>query len=267
MSDDPLAEIISMSNDDKISKNEDDDDVSDDTTDDEISDDENVVDVKTSKSSEKGGEAKGKKFTESKKKKKKKINKKLLNRDLKNNKLRQIRISLPYDPNKNGEDKTDSPGSVIDYNESKEVETKEVDNVKKVKVPIHKRRWFKVLIIILITIACSILVSITSIKVYRYAKGRIDEMKMNESNGKTNEINNFGINGGNGRNKSNAIGSGLWSNETKEDEVKEEPNYDKMINQIGSIKGGKKYVETKNSSINSNSGVPRDSKGRFVKRK
>lgn len=266
MSDDPLAEIISMSNDDKIGKNEVDEDLTDDTTDDEISDD----DVNDMKRSEKSSEAKGKKFTESKKKKKKKINKKLLNRDLKNNKLRQIRISLPYDPNKNGEDKTDSPGSVIDYNESEEVENVgKVDNVgkvKKVKVPIHKRRWFKVLIIVLITIACSILVSITSIKVYKYAKGKIDEMKNEKANG-MNEIKNFGINGGNGKNNSNVISSGLWSNETKEDEVKEEPNYDKMINQVGNIKGGKKLIETKNNSINSNSGPPRDSKGRFMKRK
>ena len=150
---DPLDEIISMSNDDTISKKQIEDSDSDD------SDDETE--------SEKEKEKEKIKFSESEKKKRKKINKKQMSKELQKNKIRQIKIAMPYSVN------AESNNGVIDYNKSEEIipENKRVLRYK--EIPFYEKKWFKIITIILITIACSLMVMFVSIKVYKHIEYNI----------------------------------------------------------------------------------------------
>lgn len=167
---DPLDEIISMSNDDTISKKhkDSDSDMDDDTDDDSDTDEE----IKSEKEKIK--------FTETEKKKRKKINKKQMSKELQNNKKRQIKIAMPYSVN------MESNNNVIDYNKSEEIIPKNKHVVKHKNVPFYEKKWFKIITIILITISCSLMVMFVSINVYKHVEYKIktnplDDTKNNET--------------------------------------------------------------------------------------
>lgn len=208
---DPLDEIISMSNDETISKKQigNDDDDSDDNDSD-------------------SDEEKEKINSESEKKKRKKINKKQMSKELQKNKIRQIKIAMPYTVN------TESSNTVVDYNKSEEIIPKNKYIPKRKKIPFYEKKWFKILTIILVTIACSLLVMFVSIKVYKHIEYKIktDPLIDIQSNKKLNDDNEEVA--------------------TNFDDVMLK-DFDKLTT---NMKGGKTKKQPK-----------RDSKGRFVKTK
>lgn len=214
---DPLDEIISMSNDETISKKQiEDSDDSDDDSDDE---------------KEKEKEKEKTKITESEKKKKKKINKKQLSKDLQKNKIREIKIAMPYTIN------TESSNTVVDYNKSEEIIPKNKHISKRKEIPFYEKRWFKILTIILVTIACSLLVMFVSIKVYKHIEYTIKIDPLTDT-----------------------------LNDKKSNDDRDEQTTSKFDNDI--IKDFKKLATNINGGKvnNKKKQLPkRDSKGRFVK--
>ena len=170
---DPLDEIISMSNDETISKKQIGDDDNNDDSDDN-DDNDSDSDEEPEKEKEKI------KFSESEKKKRKKINKKQMSKELQKNKIRQIKIAMPYTVN------TESSNSVVDYNKSEEIIPKNRHILKHKEIPFYEKKWFKIITIILVTIACSLLVMFVSIKVYKHIEYKIktDPLTDTQSNKK-----------------------------------------------------------------------------------
>ena len=210
---DSLDEIISMSNDDTISKKQIEDSDSDDS------------DEETE--SEKEKEKEKIKFSDSEKKKRKKINKKRMSKELQKNKIRQIKIAMPYSVN------AESNNRVMDYNKSFEIipENKRVSRYK--EIPFYEKKWFKIITVILITIACSLMVMFVSIKVYKHIEYKI----------KTNPLGDTENNESRNHNENISV----FENDISKD-------FDKLAT---NIKGGKV-----------NKKMPkRDSKGKFVKTK
>jgi hypothetical protein len=249
---DPIDEIISMSNDDTIKNQIDDSDTSD-------SDSEDVKERTKEKTP---------KFSESTKRKRKKINKKQMSKDLHKNKIRQIKIAMPYTVN------TDSSNKVIDYNNSEEIrrggeyieERMTNSNMNgtgansqaksfvksQTKVPFYKKRSFEVMIIILVTIMCSFLVMFVSIKVYKYVEYKIKTDPLNDKKhmkDKPNVDNSFD------ENTDTITTTNDFSDE-----------FDKLASDIPTknISGGK---IKQNKASNGRVLPKRDARGRFVKTK
>lgn len=225
---DPLDEIISMSNDETISKKQiEDNDDSDDSDDSDDNDDNDDSDSDEEQEKEKEKI----KFSDSEKKKRKKINKKQMSKELQKNKIRQIKIAMPYTVN------TESSNDVVDYNKSEEIIPKNKHISKRKEIPFYEKKWFKIVTIILVTIACSLLVMFVSIKVYKHIEYKIktDPLIDMQSNKRPIDDNNEGV-------------------ATKFD--------DDMLKDFGkfttNMKGGK---------ANKKKQPKRDSKGRFVKTK
>jgi len=226
---DPINEIISMSNDDSITKDaiveeEKTSEMTSDGEEEEVTDDED----------EKKEKKKIKKYTESPKKKEHKINKKKLGRELRNNKLRQIKVSLPY---------TVKSDRFIDYNKSEEVVksvNQEAHQTQGTKItPFYEKTWFKVIGLILIAIFCAIVIMFITIKIYKHHL----ESKHLESQPQSNER------------------KQISHPESPSEETS--PNYDKLIDNIGvGIKGGKKNTQPVKKNM-----MKRDSRGRFVSQK
>ena len=245
---DPLSEIVSMSNDDSITReditdDENDNEAADDTSDEGEGDDEtdDKHDDNDGTTKKKKGKKEKKFSTESTPKKKQKINKKKLSHDLQSNKLRQIKVSLPYSVKSE---------RVVDYNKSEEV-IPEKKTVQESKQSITEKKWFKVVSLILVTIFCSLLIMFVTIKMYRHIERKAHEQNILATNDVKRDV------------------------KHDDDNEYKEPNYDKMFNDLGKgIKGGKtnsssssSSSSTKKSSSSSSSMPPRDSKGRFMSRK
>lgn len=237
---DPINEIISMSNDDSITKEViEDDDKTDDDEDDTITDDEGEGGDKHKKVDKKHKNDK-KKYSESPKKKEGKINKKKLSRELQNNKLRQIKVSVPYTTPKEND-------KVIDYNKSEQVKPKQKKDYQEETKKGKSRKWIKVVGMIVVGILCIIVIAFVTMKLYIHLmKKEARDNPLSES--------------GNGETSST-------SSETIDSSKEEKESYDKMIDDIGKgIKGGNNN-KTKCGNNNKKSGPLRDAKGRFVSRK
>lgn len=232
---DPLDEIISMSNDETISKKQIDDSGDDDSDDNDNNDDDNDDDNDDNDDND-SDEEKEKVNSKSgkKRRKEKKINKKQMRKELQKNKIRQIKIAMPYTVN------TESSNRVIDYNKSEEITPKYKHIPKCKEIPFYEKKWFKTLTIILVTIACSLLVMFVSIKVYKHIEYKIktDPLTDMQSNKKLNDDN-------------DNDNEGVTTN-FDDDMLKD---FDRLTT---SIKGGK---------TNKKKQPKRDSKGRFVKTK
>ena len=266
---DPLNEIISMSNDDAITSKEkgveDVNDVRDggernvgdgdgDTSDEDGGDyddgdtsdeDGGDGDVKRRKS----GKKKHKKYSDAPlKKKSRKINKKKLARELRNNKLRQIKVSLPY---------AVKSERAIDYNKSEKVDDTTQATAQQVgKVKLYQKKWFKVLILVLVVVICSLFLMGVSITAYRHVL-RKSHSKLLTDEGEGNGVSERG----GGKSTSSTQGK-------EEEDPFAQPNYDKMLNDLGKgIKGGKKLNNSPPSSAKKVNSPLRDSKGRFISRK
>lgn len=281
---DPLNEIISMSNDDSISSKEkkvvDDDgdvgeggdvddvgdtDMSDDTDEGDMGGDTDDTDDGDSGGGRNGkrrksGKKKHKKYSETPlKKKSHKINKKKLARELRNNKLRQIKVSLPY---------TVKSDRAIDYNKSVEV-SKDENGAQATaqqdgKVKLYQKRWFRVLILVLVVVVCSLFLMGVSITAYRHILRKSHSKLLTDD-----------VESGGGKSTSTSTSTSASQTQTKEEEDPfAQPNYDKMLNDLGKgIKGGGKKSNnssptTSTPSSTRKSNLPlRDSKGRFISRK
>lgn len=293
---DALDEIISMSNDDDIKskaversgkKNKgkdgkgkgkhgkskyDDDDSDEDDIDD--GDDEDDYDELFKKQKSGAIDIVG-----SAKKKRKKVNKKQLGKDLQNNKIRQIKVSMPYSVN------ADNSTRVIDYNNSRHAGVDgSVDGLHPggmsgtngvggmggmggmsgASVPFYKQSWFKTLCTILITIACSLIMCVVVMQAYKHIVYRIrtnplaDDKKKEEDKMSLTEVLNS-------------------QKEAKEDSDEE---FDKLAEsedeKSGREKDGKDKNKVKGGMIGgskrnnikggSKSLPQRDSRGRFMKR-
>ena len=152
---------------------------------------------------------------------------------------------MPYSVN------TDSNNRVIDYNNSEEIIQENKNRLKQKKIPFYEKKWFKIMTIILITIACSLLVMFVSIKMYKHIEYKIKTDPLSEIQ-----------NGGNVKNE----------NDTLENDITKD--FDKLATDINKsfyngtkgrgIQGGKtkKYEQWNHKKVPN-----RDSKGRFVKTK
>ena len=170
---DPIEEIISMSNDDNISSkkdikkdlldDDDTDDEDDDKDDDDTDDEDDDLDKKVKKKRKKI------KYHSINRKKQKNINKKQMSKELQKNKLRQIKIAMPY----NG---SDNDSSVIDYNNSEaivppdSISNHELTYKEKA---FYEEKWFKATVLILAVIACALLIMYISVKLHTYIKYRV----------------------------------------------------------------------------------------------
>lgn len=168
---DPIEEIISMSNDDDISSKkdikkdllDDTDDEDDDKDDDDTDDEDDDLDKKVKKKRKKI------KYHSINRKKPKNINKKQMSKELQKNKLRQIKIAMPY----NG---SDNDSSVIDYNNSEAIVPPDsISNHELIykEKAFYEEKWFKATVLILAVIACALLIMYISVKLHTYIKYRV----------------------------------------------------------------------------------------------
>ena len=89
--------------------------------------------------------------------------------ELQKNKLRQIKIAMPY----NG---SDNDSSVIDYNNSEAISPP--DNISNHDLmykekAFYEEKWFKATVLILAVIACALLIMYISVKLHTYIKYRV----------------------------------------------------------------------------------------------
>ena len=292
---DALDEIISMSNDDDIkskviersgkknkgkdgkygkskgkydkgSKYDDDDSDEDDIDDDDDEDDYDELFKK-----QKSGAID---IVGSAKKKRKKVNKKQLGKDLQNNKIRQIKVSMPYSVN------ADNSTRVIDYNNSRQASVDgSVDGLHSsgmggmggmgvngtggVSVPFYKQSWFKTLCTILITIACSLIMCVVVMQAYKHIVYRIrtnpladDKKKEEDKMSFTEALNSQ---------KETKEDDEDFDNFAEENEVSEKN--EKNSKDKNKVKGGMIGGNKHNTNKGGNKTLPhRDSRGRFMKR-
>ena len=236
---DPIEEIISMSNDDNISAkkdikkdllDDDDTDDEDDDKDDDDTDDEDDLDEKVKKKRKKI------KYHSIHRKKQKNINKKQMSKELQKNKLRQIKIAMPY----NG---SDNDSSVIDYNNSEAIV--HPDNISNHELmfkekAFYEEKWFKATVLILAVIACALLIMYISVKLHTYIKYRVKN-PLGEENPKRS-----------------------YSSEIENMYPK---NIDKDYENFGKGLTGKGRNITNNAKEKGRYIPKRDSKGRFIKSK
>lgn len=237
---DPIEEIISMSNDDDISskKNIKKDLLDDDDTDDEDDDkDDNDTDDEDDDLDEKIKKKRKKiKYHSINRKKQKNINKKQMSKELQKNKLRQIKIAMPY----NG---SDNDSSVIDYNNSEAIVPPDsISNHELMykEKAFYEEKWFKATVLILAVIACALLIMYISVKLHTYIKYRVKN-PLGEENPKRS-----------------------YSSEIENMYPK---NIDKDYENFGKGLTGKGRNITNNTKEKGRYIPKRDSKGRFIKSK
>ena len=294
---DALDEIISMSNDNDIKskviersskKNKDKDSKDgkskgkygkgskyddDDSDEDDIDDDDDEDDYDEFFKKQKSGAID---IVGSAKKKRKKVNKKQLGKDLQNNKIRQIKVSMPYSVN------ADNSTRVIDYNNSRHAGVDGsvgglhssgiggmggmgVSGTGGVIVPFYKQSWFKTLCTILITIACSLIMCVVVMQAYKHVVYRIrtnplaDDKKKEEDKMSLTEVLNSQKET---EEDSEEEFDKLAESEDEKSERKEKDGKDK-----NKVKGGMIGGSKRNNIKGGSKSLPqRDSRGRFMKR-
>ena len=290
---DPVDEIISMSNDSELSEkklsggkhkrskkrstkekmNDDDniddndntddedmDDDGDDIDDDDIDDNDNTDDEDMDAENRKRkNKRRVKKELEriNGKKKNGKVNKKVLSRELQRNKLRQIRIALPYSV------KADTSNKVIDYQKSEKEDSTKAEDKQKSKSHFYNSKGFRIFVLVVAILCVCALITFIFIKLYRYTI-----MRMKENDPLTSAMT-F-------KQKSDEKVRESWYDDN-EDDAYEKRRMNADVEKIGSniqtsknsMKGASKNISQPKQQKISSSGrvIPeRDARGRFVKR-